>query len=323
MNKEINDIDITELIGKYLACETTKKEVSLLENWVLESTENKNIFNNYKQVWLLTQQQTEDIDVNFEWNNISSRLFTKEKINKTNNLFLKIAAAVIVLIVSSYSVLYLSADRYETLIADNSIVETTLADGSLITLNHNSKLEINNSFNEKKRKVKLSGNAFFNVHKDKNKPFVIECNSVEVEVLGTSFYIKSDGNTSEVIVESGTVSVKMRNDDSKIIIITENEKCVYKGNELSKLENDDQNFMAWKTKVLSFNNQELYKVIDKINETYHTKIRINSPEIQMCKITATFDNKPIEAVLNILKATLDLKVEEKKSEIIITGKPCE
>ncbi len=324
MDKEINNIDYTELIGKYLAHETTVEEISLLENWVLENSENKRTFNNYKQAWILTKQQKQVVDVNNEWNKISSQLFTAEKsIKPKNNIFFKIAAAAIILIVSSYSVFYISSNNDNILIADNSVMESTLKDGSLITLNHNSKLEITDDFNENKRKVKLTGNAFFDISRDENKPFIIECNNIEIEVLGTSFYIKSDGKNNEVIVESGTVSVKQINNESNNIVLIANEKCVCDDNKLIKVVNGDVNFMSWKTKILSFKNKKLVNVIEKINETYHTNIKINSPEINNCRITAQFDNKSVDAVLNILQATLDLEVDKKDTEIIISGKSCE
>ena len=324
MNKETNNIDYTELISKYLAHETTVEEISLLENWVIENPENKKTFNNYKQAWILTKQQKQVVNVNDEWNKISSQLFTVEKsIKPKNNIFFKIAAAAIILIVSSYSVFYISSNNDNILIADNSVIESTLKDGSLITLNHNSKLEITDDFNENKRKVKLTGNAFFDISRDENKPFIIECNNIEIEVLGTSFYIKSDGKNNEVIVESGTVSVKQMNNESNNIVLIANEKCVCDDNKLIKVVNGDVNFMSWKTKILSFKNKKLVNVIEKINETYHTNIKINSPEINNCRITAKFDNKSVDAVLNILQATLDLEVNKKDTEIIISGKSCE
>ncbi|OQX80271.1 MAG: hypothetical protein B6D61_02270 [Bacteroidetes bacterium 4484_249] len=336
MNDKNKHIDPQTLISKYLANEASSEEIVLLEDWVVEDKANKKLFNDYKQAWGLSniEKLSNEIDVDKEWKTLETKLFSgktiqidrKEKTGKTGfNQYLRIAASVIVLLSLGFVLYYLfSNSGREKYMAENSVITTTLADGSEITLNHNSTLTYFKKA-KNKRKVKLEGDAFFKVEPDASKPFVIETQNVEIKVLGTSFYVNShkDKPIIEVIVNTGKVAFKT--DRNKQIVLTPGEKGIY-NKETGKLQqekNNDVNFIAWKTKHFEFDNGRLADVIIKISEVYHTNIRIANPEINNCRITVTFDNQSLDAVLNVLRETLDLSIKEQDAEIIVSGNGCE
>src|SRR3546814_2056524 len=97
-------------------------------------------------------------------------------------------------------------------VCSSDLRNVTLADGSVVTLNKNSELSYPRRFTGSSRTVSLQGEAFFDVETDREKPFVISVNDVEVEVTGTSFNIKSREEVTEVIVESGSVRVRLGDD---------------------------------------------------------------------------------------------------------------
>ncbi|MCK5823645.1 MAG: DUF4974 domain-containing protein, partial [Bacteroidales bacterium] len=146
-------------------------------------------------------------------------------------------------------------------------------------------------------------------------------------VLGTSFYVKSQKNspTIEVIVKTGKVAVRLEDDLKNEIILTPDEKGVFtkNDNKLKKIKNTDVNYLSWKTKFLIFENEKLKNVVKKLNETYHKQIIISNPKINNCTITATFNKQSIDAVLTILKETLDLEIKRQKNTIYISGNSCE
>jgi len=338
MNNKNKHIDPHSLIGKYLTNEASKEEIALLEKWVVEDEANKKLFNDYKQAWSLSNMEKtrKEVGVNDEWKKLESKLFAgktiqidrNEKIRKTGfNQYFKIAASVIVLLSLSFVLYYMfSNSGKEQFIADNLVKTTTLADGSEVTLNHNSTITY---YKEKKktknRKVKLEGDAFFKVEPDASKPFIIETQNVEIEVLGTSFYVNSHENkpTIEVIVNSGKVALKAQK--NKQVILTPGEKGIFnkETRELQEIENKDVNYIAWKTKHLEFENKRLTDVVYQISKTYHTDIKIGNPEISNCRITVIFDNQTLDAVLNILEETLDLRIEKQNGKVIISGDGCE
>jgi ferric-dicitrate binding protein FerR (iron transport regulator) len=103
-----------------------------------------------------------------------------------------------------------------------------LPDGSSIWLNEGSRIDYSEAFNDKIREVWLRGEAFFDVAKNKQKPFIIHAGRVNVKVLGTAFNIKSypgEKNVETSLIR-GSVEVTVNDDPSKIFILTPNQKIL-------------------------------------------------------------------------------------------------
>ncbi len=210
------------------------------------------------------------------------------------------------------------------MVASNVIESETLIDGTVITLNRNSTLTYPEKFKKEIREVELSGDAYFEVEHNKNQPFVIKSQDIEIEVLGTSFYVNAHEKnaTVEVVVNSGGVA--LRSDKQNQVVLKAGDRGVFdkKTRQLTRYKNEDINYNSWKTRMLVFDDTELLEVVDKLNEVYNTNIEIINPEINDCHITVTFDNMSIEAVLNILGETLDIIIEKSKQGYIISGEGC-
>jgi ferric-dicitrate binding protein FerR (iron transport regulator) len=93
--------------------------------------------------------------------------------------------------------------------------------------------------------------------------------------------------------------------------------------EIVKKENDDPNFMAWKTKRLEFIDTPLSEIIDVLRKVYHKDISVLNPEILDCRITATFEQQSLETVLKVLQSTIDIEVKANASGIEISGNGCQ
>lgn len=109
-----------------------------------------------------------------------------------------------------------------------SIREIKMPDGSMVWLNEGSKLEYGDEFNDKIREVWLTGEAYFDVAKNKEKPFIIHANKVNVKVLGTAFNIKSypgEKNVETSLIR-GSVQVTVDDDPSKVYILKPNQKLI-------------------------------------------------------------------------------------------------
>lgn len=334
MKNDNNHIDYAGLIGKYLAKEASAEEITALEKWVAESDENKDTFNKYKQSWILSgiKKKNKNIDLDAEWTMLSSKLFEQRietvsspKIRKLQPglpLFFRIAAAVVVLFAVSFFLynFFLKPGTVE-MMAATTIETETLSDGTTITLNRNSTFKYPKKFTKDVRKVELTGDAYFEVEHNKNQPFIIESQNIEIEVLGTSFYVDSheDNSTVEVVVNSGGVA--LRSDKENQIILKAGDKGIFdkKTGQLFREKNTDVNYNSWKTKLLVFDDTKLAEVVDKLNEVYDTNIEIINPEIDNCRITVTFDNMTIEAVINILRETLDIVIEKHDNGYFISG----
>lgn len=213
----------------------------------------------------------------------------------------------------------------ETIVAQNDKANFTFEDSSLVYLNKNSTILFPNEFSADFRKIHMSGEAYFEITPNSQKPFIIELDDVTVTVLGTSFLIKEkdDKSTVSVIVNSGKVKVEtMRG--GKTIILTKGERVDYRRatNSLSKSINEDDNFLAWQTGLLKFNDTRLVEVVDILADFYNVAIELENPDLYFCQLTAKYDNYSLETVFEMLELTFNITISKSGDSYSITGERC-
>lgn len=329
LNKNI--INYEELIVKSLCDEINQEELSLLNAWIKESEDNNKIFESYKKSFHLSVESDthSKIDINNEWTKFRNNIYKEQvTISKKDpfSIIYKIAAAIVVIAVIS-SVLYISFKPNEKIIiAENNKIEQKLDDGSIVSINKNSELTIYEDFNQLNRKIKLKGEAFFKVAKDFQKPFIVEAGQLSIKVIGTEFYvnyIESSGEV-EVIVSSGKVAVYETDNPEAVTYLEKGQKTIYQTNNLSNKIDTVYNYnhISWETMQFEFNNESLNNVVFYLNKAYNANINFKNQNLKNCQITVSFDNQDIESVLNVLKNTLNLEIEKKQNQILISGEAC-
>jgi ferric-dicitrate binding protein FerR (iron transport regulator) len=331
MNEETKYIDPEILIGRYLNGEASGEEIQWLEKWVKADPANRQLFLTTRKAYNLAGISQEAFaDTNAAWKKISNRLKEPEDLKYGKSVQMKrgrtriwaIAAALIVLVAAFFWWFengYRSTVQYYQ--SDATVLVDELPDGSTISLNRRSRI----SFEQTElRKVKLVGDAFFEVRRDENRPFVVQAGEIEVQVLGTSFYINAQSQNPqvEVLVRTGLVVVRSRQDS---LILRAGQRAAFnkRSKELAQTRIDDVNYLSWKTGTLVFDDQQLDAVIRKLNEVYSTKIVLENRRLENCRITVTFKQQNLEAVLRIIEETLDVSVEEKGDKrFLIRGPGC-
>lgn len=329
MNNDQLHID-PAVITRFLSGETPPDEQQRLLQWREASPENCKQFDDFHEVWLMMDKTSlqQDINIDSEWNYLQTTLQESEKPKSIEiffNSFIRIAASIIIIIGFSFA----GWAFFNHISIESPLAETNhliLPDGSHVTLNANSKLTYNKSGWLKTRIVTLKGEAFFEVMKNPAVPFIIRLDGADVKVLGTSFNVKAyaEADNIEVTVSEGTVSVYDHQQQDKKVVVTRGEKAVFSkvDKEVEKQNNEDHNFIAWKTGIMVFENDSLSGIIKTLRSVYHKDIVIQSSELNHCTITTIFDNKDLNTVLKVLKSTLDITIEEKDGRIIIKGKGC-
>ena len=334
MEENNKHIETLSLLDKYFAGECTDIETKTIHQWINSKPENKSIYNEYYQLWLISESNKFDVDIDNEWEKFENNIFDKPETKTiplhsekhSSKFFLRIAASITLIFALSVLAYYFSGSKYQKIVATNTVIESVLPDGSQVSLNANSKIEYPETFEKNTRKVKLDGEAFFDVSHDKTKPFIIEAGDVSIEVLGTSFYVKTNKvtNKTEVIVKTGRVAVfETKNKESKVVL-EPGQKTEFSAKETEHqiIENNDINFLSWKTMNLSFDNSPLSQVIEDINRVYHVEMKVTKPSVNNCLITVSFENQNLESVLKILESTLNLEIKQTKSSIEISGEGC-
>jgi transmembrane sensor len=341
-----NDNKYIDLITKYFSGEASAEEMQLLSDWIKLNGENQKVFEDYQNTWMNIEASRIDneIEVDEEWSKIKSSIKGQEKADNipvitlhpeksiSRTYFyraLRIAAVFMIFTVSTYFVYYfLKNDQHKTthLTAQAETLESKLPDGTSVTLNAGSDLEYPEKFSNDKRTVTLHGEAYFNVTHDESRPFIIAAEDIRVEVLGTSFYVNANAENGnvEVILTSGKVAVYYKDKPNERTILSPGEKAEFSKTDqkISKSENEEENYMAFKTKKLVFSDTRLDEIVLTLNNVYHSKIKLKDTNIADCTVSTTFDNQSLDAVLNVLKATLDLKVNKSGSSIELSGNGC-
>jgi ferric-dicitrate binding protein FerR (iron transport regulator) len=321
------------LITRYLSGEASPQELAELSAWVGSADENLSLFSEYRKSWSLLEaaQIDSNVDVDSEWDALTKRIDLEEETPEREHRItplrrlMRVAAVLLIFILPAmfYYWNYMRTVE-EALVAEANIIESTLSDGTMVALNAGSILQYPSHFNGKERNVSLEGEAFFDVTHNEEKAFVITADKLQVRVLGTSFYVntRSSDNTMEVVLISGEVRLEYMD---KQMLLLPGEKAVVLEDygEIVKKHNDDPNFIAWKTKKLRFKDTPLSEIIKVLKKVYHKDIVILNPEILNCRITATFDGQSLEAVLNVLQSTIDIKAKPNGPVIEISGTGCQ
>jgi transmembrane sensor len=320
---------IESIITRKISSEISADEQQVLDDWLSEHAENEQYFQSLQKIYdQATEHVSEDIpviDVNQEWQRFKNSLQPELKKPTYQTNWIRIAASVVVIAVLGY-IIWFNAFQSDniTVLAEHSGQLITLPDNSVVTLNKEASITYPKEFSDAERKVVMQGEAFFEVTRNEKKPFIVDLGLSNVEVLGTSFNINAENNNDriEVVVNTGKVRFGTSTGDESVILTKGEKGTLMKNmNMISKVDNNDINFMAWKTRKMVFNDVDLDVVIQTVNKLYESQITFSTDVGKNCKVTVSFDNQSIDAILSVLELTLDL--EYKKSgdiiEVVKTG----
>lgn len=208
-------------------------------------------------------------------------------------------------------------------ISPGVIDKVVLPDGSEVILNSGSKLVYPLRFNKDYRKVYLDGEAFFKVKKSQ-LPFTVETNHVDVKVHGTSFNLSafSKDHFVEVALVEGSVELDSKNKNKPIFLKPGERFLYYPQNRSMRIsEIDIQNVDSWADGKLSFINQPLDVVIERIARVFNVDIKIADSTLCQYTYTATFKDETLWTILNLLKRATpidyNVKTDSKDTQIII------
>ncbi len=322
MNNKVPNSDLMELIIKKLSGEASGSELKELDQLVSGNSEHQKLVTELSSIWEKSHvaEGITKTDVEREWNRLRNAIQEDERSQLGRRSWMRVAAVIVVLLSATIAVLTTSQNPTTEIIANELLVEN-MSDGSLITLKNTAKLTYSENYNENQRKVKLLGEAFFEVEKDPEKPFIVETENIQIEVLGTSFNVKTSTKSSEVVVTTGQVRISY---SDSFVELERGEKGVFTstGNKLFKLPNTDPNVDSWRTNKFIFDDRPLKEVIITLNNAFLSTLYVQDPLLEECPITASFENQSLDSILEILKATLSLEISETQNGLLISGEGC-
>lgn len=205
-----------------------------------------------------------------------------------------------------------------------------LSDGTMVWLNSNSNLKYPKNFNrEKVREVFLTGEAFFEVTEDKQKPFIVRTSSAAIKVLGTAFNVKSYSNDSciETTLVHGKVSISAQLDKrtEEITLLPNQQVRIDKATKEIKLKKsvDTDAYTSWKSGWIIFEDQSFSYIKETLERWYDVTIVMEDKNSLSCTFSGKFKDKTITEVLEVFKNTESINYRIENNTVFIEGKLCD
>lgn len=318
-----------QLILKYLQGKLSQSDEAQLRQWLQEDGENRKVFENIVGNWHVSPN-----DLSIARKRILTRIKEEHRtdIPSHGRAIWKYAAAAILFIGLGITMLLNLQTEEEDLPTQTiALVEKQtnngqkltfeLPDGTMVKLNAGSQLTFPQIFSNERREVELVGEAFFDVKRDVSKPFRITTGKVNVQVLGTSFNVKSYADDREVAVavKTGKVSVESKSRGEKLIL-EQNELALYRNDErtLSKyVMTESGSAFGWTNNELVFENQSVSEILTLVSRWYGVEINYDKAQAADRKFTGRYNNPTLNQVMASLSFAFDFNYEIDENTVTI------
>lgn len=305
------DQNIHQMIVRLFTGEASTEERENINNWLNRSAENLSFFNDLKEIWLSTgitnNADHYDVEKAIKQFLEKARPATTPAVPKRRNLiFLRYAAIFLLAAAIPFGYYYgkkssVVPDTFTTIkcdLGDRSSI--LLPDSSKVILNSCSQLSFNTNFKKGLRQVYLDGEAYFSVRKDSLHPFNVKTKTIEVQVLGTEFNLKSFDNdpTASATLVNGSLKVIANNKFTKI---KPNQKFVYnKEDQSAKLYviKDMAPEIDWKNGRLVFFDKPLQELVNDLERRYDIKIVFADELVKNRSFSGVIENENILEVMS-------------------------
>jgi transmembrane sensor len=224
---------------------------------------------------------------------------------------------------------------WEVVTRNGSKTNLLLPDGSSVWLNAGSRLTYDSLYGNKFREVTLSGEAYFDVVKNTNKPFIIHAGKVNIKVLGTVFDVKSypGEKTMETSLIRGSIEVTFPSLSSKKIILKSNQKLIIDKTESVAIPDNNEaksvrmpvmsiehlnrigsdSLIAetgWMQNRLYFNDMSLHELLKSMERKYGVSFHLTDSSLDTIHFTGSFQNETVSQALDALRFTAEKSTED-------------
>ena len=223
-----------------------------------------------------------------------------------------------------FSTRQLPEPQIQALVAQNERKQFLLPDGSLVWLNAASRLTYTDAFGSKTREIALTGEAYFEIEKDAERPFVVVMNGTHVQVFGTTFSVRAYSNEHEIIVtlvEGSVIFGKTLSDTHGVVLQPGQQLSFEKDNKhIVVREVDCFPYTAWKDGRLVFRKTPVKDAFTTMERAFGIKIVTTNTSLYQRKITGNFsmDDQP-EHILSVMQESLPFCFEIKENTIFINN----
>ena len=196
-----------------------------------------------------------------------------------------------------------------------------LQDGTQVTIAPKSRVRYTADFGRAHRDLYLDGEAYFQVARDFQRPLRVHTPGSVTEDLGTAFVVRAygDQHTTEVVVTEGRVSLSRAETTSPAVVLGLRDlgRLDASGPATVRRGVDVDRYLAWTKGVLAFDGTPLSEVMPALERWYNVEIRLSDSALATRRLTASFQNEPIDLVLKRIALTLGMRVERGSGSVFL------
>jgi ferric-dicitrate binding protein FerR (iron transport regulator) len=287
------------ILQNYFKGIASEKEEALILEWVEASEANKNAF--------LKERMLYDISL-FADRKKPANATGKSRIIRLFRWGLRVAVLIWVAFSGILFIKEYKRDRTENgqiiTVTAGQRAEVLLADGSKVWLNAKSTLTGMTGFGQKNRNVELNGEAYFEVAKNTQMPFVVITEHNRIQVTGTQFNVSAykGSRTFETAVVEGSVNIYSRETDEIITKLTENQVIIARDNKYRKEQLQSHEALRWREGLYCFDDTPFKVLLEKLENYYGVSIILGQTAPTEYKCTGKFrESDGIEHILNVIR----------------------
>lgn len=323
------------MIGMKLANELSETEDIQLNKWLQQDPANQQMFETLKKGWEVKspQQIREQEDQLFSKvvQGIGKKEFEKYSSRWSFGRILKYAAAISLLVVATFGIwknTILVEDPVEIIALNKKVTQKGqkstihLPDGSKVVLNSGSELTYPDAFETGTREILLKGEAYFDVAKNPDQPFVVKTEGVSIMALGTEFNVHTRNERVDVGLTEGKVQVSMLSDLSQYLILEPGQMASLNKaeNKFSKSNFSIEEVTSWKDGNLIFVDASMGEVFSILEMWYGVDIEIQNFHSHTWNYNGEFKNEHMDRVLMNISFSQNFEYEIKDKKVIIKPK---
>ncbi len=344
-----------KLILKYLSDSLTPEEKRRFNAWLQSDFENQKLLHLIETIWYSPEKGHSVSDIKTAWENLAkksristpfenqhsdirplSRSYARKILFARSAKATRILRIAAVLLLATFIHLFYKGIRPsfqaeamnemgEISVDYGKTAVVTLTDGTKITLDAGSTLAYPQELMGDIRQVYLSGEAFFEVTANPQKPFVIHANEAVIKVLGTQFNVSAWPKLREirVAVAEGKVAFRSKDHDEKKAVIVEKGELSILWNKkvlTQPVDVDVKKYLAWLDREMILDNTPLYEALDRLKRWYKLEFELPSPVYNSVRISGTIRKEPINDIIKILSLAVNLEFKRIGNRIIFMEK---
>lgn len=348
------------LLARYVAGECSPEEEREIDAWLRADPSRNQLLDQVRRIWDAAaesppENSTPQLDVDAEWKDLQakmrpsdraakngrsreerSRARSRRRAARSRRLTWSVrGAAGLLLLVGGLWLaqsVWTSTPADETETAHRQVVtepgersQVQLADGSSVMLNVDSELRLPKTFHQEERVVELTGEAYFEVETDPDRPFIVETEDASVEVHGTAFNLQDypDADQVHVAVKEGGVSVRPKQANKK------REAARLQSGEVGSVTRQDATvttkmddvsaYLGWTEGRLVFEDTPLSTVAVRLERWYDVEVHVQDASLDSRRLTANLKSQSLEHVLDVIAASLGIQYRIEQNTVLLTS----